>query len=292
MPKRLIHSSRYCYYLVAVTIIIIAIMIQSLRMLAPKVDSLRPSIENFLSQEIDAQVSIGKLSASWYGLRPHVLVSDVALRGGDNEARLSIGHADFTVDLLESLFNYQWVWRKVSFNDIYIELQQGEQGQWLIAGLPLSQKEKTAWRYRSPPELFRTVGQIDLHNADIRIKFSNNKIIRTQIPSITIENTEDFHRLTASATVQNRDVFTLVLEEQGGLDQENYLTGFVRLAEFPLEDIVDGLVSDSHVSDPPLSVLARSSMVSTSLWFDFTSDHTFDVVGDFFSCECLSIWCG
>lgn len=280
MPKRLAHSPRYYYYLVAVVIIASAIVIQSLRILAPKVNSLRPSIEQFLSQEIDAQVSIGKLSASWYGLRPHVLVSDVALRGTDNEARLSIGHADFTVDLLKSLLNYQWVWRKVAFSDIYLELQQNEQGQWHIAGLPLVQKEKTAWRYRSPSELFRTVAQIDLHNADIGIRFSNNKVVRTQIPTISIENTEGFHRLTASATVLGHDVFTLILEEQNGLDAENYLSGFVRLSDFPLDDIVDGFVSGHDVAAPS-SLATPSSTVNTSLWFDFTSDHGFDVVGDF-----------
>jgi uncharacterized protein (TIGR02099 family) len=280
MPKRFAHSPRYYYYLLAITVIVIAVMVQSLRLLAPKINSLRPSIEQLLSEELNAQVSIGHVDASWYGLRPHVLVSDLSVRGMDDntsDAHLRVAYADFTVDLLQSVLNYQWVWRNVVFKDIHVDLEQNPQGQWRIAGLPVAQKGNSRWRYRHPSELFKTVAQIDLHNANLHITFSNNKVIHTQIPSIAIENTDDFHRLTASASVQNKDVFTLVLEEQSGDKKDNYMSGFVRLDEFPIEDIVSGLTENKSAS---VAILPSASTVSTSLWFDFTSENIFDVVGD------------
>lgn len=283
MLKRLAHPPRYYYYMFAMLIIALAIIIQSLRMLAPQVDRLRPSIERFLSEEINARVSIGEIQGSWYGLRPHVLVKNLAVENVDSVVGLRIGYADFTLDLLKSALQSQWVWRQVKFDDIYIELSQNKQGQWHVGGLPVEQKTDSRWHYRSPAELFQTVSKIDLNNADIHIIFANKKAIRSQIPSIKIENDGGFHRLTALASVNNTDMFEMVLEQNEpsvdsdlGLQPASSITGFVALKNFPLQTIVNGILSDDILNKDAL----QESTINSSLWFDFSSQQGFDVVGD------------
>lgn len=291
MLKRLAHPPRYYYYLFATLIITLAIIIQSLRLLAPQIDRLRPSIELFLSEEINAQVSIGDIQGSWYGLRPHVLVKDLVVENNESVVGLRIGHADFTLDLLKSALYSQWIWRQVKFDDIYIALSQNNQGQWRIGGLPIEKKADSSWRYRSPAELFQTVSKIDVSNADIAIIFANKKAIRSQIPLIKIENYDDFHRLTAQASVDNTDTFTMVIEQNetridGGasdstINNSASVTGFMKLTDFPLQTIANGVLSDGVLNSNTLTTnTLQQSTINLSLWFDFSSQHGFDVVGD------------
>jgi uncharacterized protein (TIGR02099 family) len=276
MPKWLSHSPRYYYYTFAIVIIVAAICLQSLRLLAPKVDQLRPSIEKFISAEINAEVRLGHITASWYGLRPQVLVSDIEVVAGD-VPRVRIAKADFTLDILSSVLHFQWVWRKVVFDHIDVDLQQDKQGAWSIGGLAIESQNRSSWRYRSPEELFNTVSQIDINHANIQLIFANKKTIRTQIPAIKIENLDDFHRLTASAVIEDKDVFALVLERQAGVGVNHDVTGFVQLSQFPLESVIEGFALDQ-----PLSLSGDSpnqSSINSTLWFDFNADKTFDVVG-------------
>lgn len=279
MPRLLSYSLRcYCYF-IAIAIIVLAVSLQSLRLFAPQINYFRPSIEQFLSTQLDANVSLGAINATWYGLRPHVLVDDIVVStqtSQDPLSGISIERADFTVDLLNSLLQLQWVWKKVAFDNIQLSLEESPEGGWNIGGLSFTSKDDASWRYHSPAELFNSVSQIDLKHADIQLRFANGKLIRSKIPSIKIENTDGFHRLTASAAVEGKDVFRLILEEQSGVLKDNYLTAYVQLEQFPLNDLVEGLTKNTvNLNAEP----ATQSSVSSQLWFDFKTDKTFDVVG-------------
>ncbi len=283
MRKWVTHSLRYAYYSFAIAVIVIAMALQSVRLLAPQIDSLRPSIESFLRTEIGANVALGQLDANWYGLRPHVLVNDLSIDDDQGNNLLSIAQADFTLDILTSIVEAQWVWRKVAFNDIYLDVKQHQDGRWKVAGLPAGSSASSTWRYHSPMDLFESIPQVNLDNATIKFTFQNQQTIQVFVPVIKIENLGGFHRMEASASINSKDVFSLILERQTGQVDNNYAKALLEFKEFPIDDVVSGFVKESALSLAPSIPKANPqdlSFIDGSIWLDFVSEQSLDVVGD------------
>ena len=69
----------------------------------PRVDELRPRIEQMASRALKAPVSIGRIDASWRGFNPHLALSDVRFAGGSDRPDLSLPRVEGTLSWLTAV---------------------------------------------------------------------------------------------------------------------------------------------------------------------------------------------
>ena len=70
--------------LVAIFFIAGALLLVVRYVAMPRVDHLRPRIEQMASRAVKAQVTIGRIDASWLGLNPHLVLRDVRVASGSD----------------------------------------------------------------------------------------------------------------------------------------------------------------------------------------------------------------
>ena len=71
---------KYCWYCLAIIVIVTAVIIQSARWMAPSINQIKDSIETFASRQLNSNVSIGQISATWTGLRPKITIQDLSIQ--------------------------------------------------------------------------------------------------------------------------------------------------------------------------------------------------------------------
>ena len=293
MGKYVSPSLRYLGYTLATVIIILAILVQSARLLAPGIDRLRPNIERYLSEQLNAQVSIAALDANWYALRPHVLVDNLSVVDAQGEELFVVDRADLTLSLLGSLYNLQWTWKRVAFDGVTLKVVEGADQQWSIAGFKASSDKHNGrrWRYYDPSDLFTITQDVRLTAAKVTFIFANQRRLETSIPSVLIENYRGFHRLTASANVDNQQVFSLVIEKNEALLKQGLnAIGFLQFKDFPVERIAQSIAASTSKTASTTAQKAvaqaagvtQQSTVDLSLWLDFNQKNTVQALGDIF----------
>ncbi len=262
--------------LCALVIIVIALLIQLARLAAPRIDYFHASIEQFASQQLNAQVSIGKISAKWPALTPEVMIDDLSIKTATGQSFLNIDHVSMQLDILLSLFHWAPVWRHVDANGLRLTISQGEKGGWSLGGLKPSQDSRS-WRYRSPGALFLMARDVKLKNADITFEFYNHHQLVTEIPFIDIQNNGHFHRLTAQAAIGDESNFKFILEGVGdpSIAEQFFAKAHLTLNGFPVERLAQ-LFSQVTINTQNDSRAPNSqSSADLKLWFDFASPSRF-----------------
>ncbi len=69
----------------------------------PRVDELRPRIEQVASRLLKVPVTIGSIEASWRGFNPHLALSDVRVAGAGSTAGLALPRVEATVSWLSAV---------------------------------------------------------------------------------------------------------------------------------------------------------------------------------------------
>ena len=69
----------------------------------PRVDEMRPRIEQIASRAVKAPVTIGRIDASWRGLNPHLALRDVRVASGSDRPDLSLPRVEGTVSWLSAV---------------------------------------------------------------------------------------------------------------------------------------------------------------------------------------------
>ena len=89
--------------LVAIFFIAGALLLVVRYVAMPRVDQLRPRIEQMASRAVKAPVTIGRIDASWLGLNPHLVLRDVRVASGSDRPDLSLPLVEGTVSWLSAV---------------------------------------------------------------------------------------------------------------------------------------------------------------------------------------------
>ncbi len=277
---------KYCWYCLAVIIILVAIIVQTARWLAPTINQFKDSIEAFASRQLNSNIDIGQISASWEGLRPKLSIKDLSIQyqstflqnqaSNRNKNFLDIKYVSLELDILRSLFYWVPVWHDVEANGITAQLLQDINGGWSL-GIPVAKEESTErnWRYRRPGSLFLAAQHVKLNDAGLTLVFSDKREIKSRVPSVIIKNNGHFHRLEAKASVANESSFTLIVEGVGdpSIPDKFFAKAYVKLENFAeqrLAQLFSQLTSFNIEQE-----WIHTSHANVELWFDFASTTRF-----------------
>tara|TARA_R110001599_G_scaffold171353_1_gene362232 strand:+ start:235042 stop:239457 length:4416 start_codon:yes stop_codon:yes gene_type:complete len=105
----------------------------------PQIENYRVDIEQAASKTIGLPVSIGAITASWDGLRPHLSLKDVTIRDRDGNQALSLPGVSATV-AWKSLVLATIRLESLQIDSPQLDIKRDAKGDFFIAGLPLDMK--------------------------------------------------------------------------------------------------------------------------------------------------------
>lgn len=269
---------KYLWYLCAFTIILLALVLQLSRSFIGHIDHYQQPILDYVSRQTDVDFQVSKIQASWYGLRPKVVVSGLQAHSPeDKRSLLTADKAFMEMDLLQSLWYLRPVWRAVEFDNLNIAASQDDEGVWSVVGFSSAQQSSGNWHYRSPSELFLSAERVDLNDTQLTLNFFSGKVLRADVPTISIRNNGEFHRLTASTSIDDRSVFRFYLEGTGDPKQPETFQAkaYLQLTQFPLGRL-RALFKENGTSEDEHS----TGIVNTQFWMDFLSPGEFTFSGN------------
>ncbi len=235
----------------ALVLIVTAVLVQLGRELSPLVGEYREAYSRYLSNMLGVEVTIDQLSARWSGLRPQLQLRGLHMENAQGEPILSVADATAQLGLLRSLAEWRLSWGQLFLANIEMGFVQNEDGKWNLAGLPESTASvdpEPGVTIDDPLDVFLFGRYIELQDAKLKFQFRTGHKTSIQVPSILLENSPDFHRLTASLVIdkaqgERHDGLQLVLEGEG--DPRNadsfHSRGYVQLRGFPLEKLMAAL---------------------------------------------------
>jgi uncharacterized protein (TIGR02099 family) len=264
------------WYSCALVIVVVAVLLQLARLLVPYASHFRPSLEAFAGDQLGATVTMGTLSLSWSGLRPDVVVEKLSVQPTGSEPSLTIEHAHLQLDILASLYYWTPVWHQVDAEGVMATVTQDALGGWSIGGLPRVGDGDYNWRYRSPSALFLMADKVSLENAHFAFVFHNQRRLMTAIPSMTVANNGHFHRMNASAAIENETVFDFILEGVGDPSKPDsfFANAYLALNDFPLTRLAE-LFGQATDLQQTLTTIDAAAGADVKLWFDFASPSRF-----------------
>lgn len=262
---------RKFYLLCAIALITLAVLVQAGRSLSPLVNDYRQELANYISDELNARVSLGAISAEWEGLKPVLEVRDLNIVSYNDAPILSFARARLRLDLLSSLLNWHLVWGNVTLQQTALEFEQRADGFWRVPGLPdASQKTPQAAQVDVLVDMLLLANKIEFQRSHLLFRFANGQHVALNSPSLLLENQEAFHRLSLAVDIEEREqAVSLVIEGEGDpRDQERFrASGFLALHEFPTSEPLAAATALLLGNVSPTQLRSEGAL-NARLWFN------------------------
>ncbi|HOY22867.1 MAG TPA: YhdP family protein [Cellvibrio sp.] len=273
---------KWFYLLFALAAITVAVVVQAGRSFSHLLADYPQEVSSYLSNKLNAKVTIGAISAEWVGLKPMVDVRKLRIVSQADKPIIALEHARMRLDLLGSFAHARLVWSALQLDRVDMEFVQTPDGFWQIPGLP-----KRAVDQDQSAELDLL---IDMSLLSRRIEFSRSQLsfqfvsgAKTTLnsPLLRMENAGDFHRLVLDIDVAGKPK-TLSLVAEGKGDPRNKKTfsskAFIQLNQFPTNEpiaavtafLLRGIKAEVH----------SQGALDASLWLSNRPQREgFDLVG-------------
>lgn len=179
------------------------------RILAPLPDSYRPEIEAWLSEQLQQEVSVGRLQVRWEGFGPHFYATRVRL--GPVDDGLHIQTLAFRPDMLRSAFQRRWQLASLGLRGLELALQEQPDGSWQLQGLPMraerSTELKLSWQLLH--DSVQQLGRFSLANARIRVLLQDRPGYVLEDVNLSLAPGNGLHLLQAHAVLPDEQPLAL-----------------------------------------------------------------------------------
>lgn len=270
--KRTLHKLvKWCYLLIALALILLAVVVQSGRSFSHLLGDYNQGIAGYLSDKLNAQVEIGSIQAEWNGLKPSLVVDNFRMQSHGGLPIVTVAEARMRFDILKSLRNARLVWSNLSLNQVDMDFVQTDSGFWRIAGLPeVKDDEAKGTDLNSLVDMLLLSTRIELQSSRLRFAFASGQQMLLDSPYVLLESAGDFHRLALQIDVdeQPRSVY-LVVEGQGDPRQSKRFRskGYLQLNRFPTGEPVAAATA-FLLGGAGKSVLQSEGSLDANIWFE------------------------
>ncbi len=259
----------------AISLVLVAVVVQIGRQLAPMVSENHDQFARYLSQQADSNITISGLKADWDGLRPALTMSDFRIHDQSGIEVLHVESAVAQVDLLKSLWGLELSLWRVEMDHVKLTLTQSDKG-WDLAGLRGEQVEDDT--QADPLGGFLTERYIRLNDINVTFAFESGRRHRSVLTSLLLQNDSDFHRLVADVHSPDGDGrLRLVYEGLGDPRNSDEFegSGYLKIDRFDLETPA-AFWSESLAERLPI----QEGMLSSEAWLTFAPNEPLSVIGD------------
>jgi uncharacterized protein (TIGR02099 family) len=271
MVKVLRYLLRKFYFLLALALISMAVLVQLGRSIFPMVGDYREHLATYLSEELNAQVSIGGLSAEWEGLRPVLEIQQLGIVSQTDQPLLQIDEARLRLDLLRSLINWRPVWRNLRIGGTRLEFVQAADGFWSLRGLARqSTRAPEMADFDVLVDMLLLANRTEFSRTQLTFSFANEHQVELVASQLLLENRQDFHRLTLDVDAEtHRQAVQLLIEGTGDpRDLERFrANGYLRLQDFPTSEPLAAVMA-LLLGEAKERQLRGEGLLNTQLWFN------------------------
>ncbi|WP_288130561.1 AsmA-like C-terminal region-containing protein [Microbulbifer sp.] len=253
--------ARKFWLLVVALVVALAILVQTGRLLSPRVGEYSGEIGDWFSQRLGAPVTVEHIALRWQALEVALQIDGLKI-GGEGQVALERGL--FHLDLLASLWNRELIWKNLEVDGFSARLEQGGTG-WQVYGFPRAASAgdangKSRRVLGDPARIFQLSPKVLIRDAHFDLTLADGQTAELELPEVQLENAGGFHRLVARAFVSGameslhygEESLRLVLEGYGDPRREDdfSLKGYVQLNELLVDrDLVDLLFRLSPLPD-------------------------------------------
>ncbi|SDJ65964.1 YhdP family protein [Microbulbifer yueqingensis] len=287
--------ARKFWLLTVILVILLAILVQTGRMLSPHVERYRPQISALLSERLGAPVAMDRISLRWEALEVALQLDGLRL-GEKGEVRM--GYGLFHLDLLASLWNRELVWKNLQVHDFAAQLNRVGRGNWHVEGFPYTppaggdEVASAGERLGDPARIFQLGPKVEVRNASITLRLASGQQAQVKLPQILLENGGGFHRLSARAFIADAgagapaipgtgiETLRLILEGRGDpRDREQFsLKGYIQLNELQVNEDTVALLQQLTPL-PERYHWQGKKLARGNLWLRSDTDHGYSLRG-------------
>lgn len=284
MTRTLRKLVKWFYFLIAIALILLAVLVQSGRSFSHLLGDYDQRIAAYASSKLNAKVAIGSIDAEWNGLKPSLVVQDFSISSQVDQPIATFKQARLRLDLLESLLNLRLVWTNLILTQVDMSFVQTPEGHWHIPGLPQRTGEKQDVKLDSLIDMLLLSSRIEFQRSHLAFRFTSGEQVVLDSPSLLLENAGDFHRLALQIDVdeQPRSVY-LIMEGQGDpRNQKQFRSrGYLQLNRFPTSEPV-AAASAFLLGGNANSHIRSEGQVDANIWFETRAKGKgYDLVGRF-----------
>ncbi len=284
MSRALRYLLRKFYFLIAIALISLAVLVQLGRSLSPLVADYREPLVDYLSTEFNAEVQLGSLTAEWDGLKPVLDIRDLRISSQADEPILQLGGGRMRLDLLRSLFNWRPVWRHLKLEGMDLVFAQTREGFWRIPGLPDDGAvTPEAVQLDTLVDMLLLASRIEFQSSRLTFRFYSGEEISLESPELLLQNQRGFHRLTLDIDVQeSKQAAYLIVEGFGDpRDQAGFrANAYLRFQNFPTREPLAATLAIllGGVTEP---YMRGEGLLNAELWFNTRSrGNGLDIAGN------------
>ena len=169
----------------------------------PQFETKKTQLEQFVSNSLGVQVSIGELHASWVDLRPAFEISNLTFKSLSNN-QIDSKKSLLEIPRIEAVLAWDTIWRltpsfyKLSVNKADVKITRDQSGQWFVAGVaipePNSNSDGLDWLLAQR--------ELSINNLDVDIIDQHDKTssYQFQIEQFTTTNSKREHKFNLAAT--------------------------------------------------------------------------------------------
>ena len=262
-------------------VILLAVCVQLGRTAFPYLNDYKSLLEDQLSLRLNSTITVGEIQASWDGLRPAITLLNVRVSGGPYEGQLHAEQLSAQINLLATFKDWRLALGKLDFEGLRAEMVQSEDGSWAVVGLPQSSAGDSNFTIDDPLDIFLFGRRLELNETSLVMRFRTGHTAEMTIPSVSLENDANFHRLKAKVDVdKDSNAFYLVVEGQGDpRDDKNFeARGYLQLQQFPLQKVVAATGLHKGLDIEP-GLWSDGSRMDFQLWFEGSTAKGMDFSG-------------
>ena len=277
---------KWFYLLLAIALILLAVMVQSGRSFSHFVSGYNQNIAHYLSQRLNAEVTLGHISADWDGLKPSLEIHNLSIKNLQQKSILEIKQARLRLDMISSLLSARLVWSNLSVQQMQLNFVQNPLGKWHLSGLPYANETaqpKEHVKLDALLDMLLLSRRIEFQASHFSFRFASDQVLNLDAPLVFLENQSDFHRLRLQVDVDEKPrSLYLLLEGRGDpRDSEGFHTqGYLQLNQFPTSEPV-AAASAFLLGGVDKPRLKSQGELNATLWFSSRAEGDgLDVQGD------------
>ncbi|MEI6859773.1 MAG: YhdP family protein [Shewanella sp.] len=258
--------SRFCWQVLAITLVLFALVVSLFRGLLPQLDEVRTELVKYVEQQYQVEVSVGSLSAEWQAFGPALTVSKLVIPPQDNlPFTLEVNNVHIKFNFWKSLFTASPQIGNVIFDGVHVALDLDNLNETNSA--TYAQDSDSDWLYRL---LLEQLGRYSIKQASLQIISKKHNFHPIFIKDLKWSNSSNRHRgqgkLYLDEDASQVELLLLQIDISGSGHRPDELKGQVYLAAQSL-DLGEWASRQTNPYDDKAK-LELEGVVNLQAWFN------------------------
>ncbi len=207
-------TSSWILIVALILLVILASLLITVRMSLPKINAYTVEISAYLSEKMQADVSIGGIQALWVQANPQLILENISFTDlSQNSRKISIAKVQAELDIIASILHFAPIFVHLEVDDLAIKAEQIN-SRWLTVFSPADDPSVSNRVQKTPQNVDNLALNrfLTLLSKQSKVKFNNAQLILKpeNRPSRVIgpiqflmQNTSSMHQLSGEAKLKH-----------------------------------------------------------------------------------------